>query len=40
MATNSEEPFNNVEEGLKKRYFTVWLKAQKCSKIVLIYHAK
>ena len=40
MASNSKAPFNKVEERLRIRYFTVWLEAQKCSKIGLIYHAK
>ena len=29
LASNSEEPFNKVEEGLKTRHFTVYVKLQK-----------
>ena len=29
LASNSEEPFNKVEEGLKTRLFKVYIKSQK-----------
>ena len=38
--SNSEDPFNNVEEGLKKRLFTVYDQAQKSLKIGLKYYAR
>ena len=38
--SNSEEPFNNVEEVLKLNHFTVWLGAQKCLQPGLTNHAR
>ena len=29
LASTSEEPFNKVEDGLKKRHFTVYVKLRK-----------
>ena len=40
LAPNSEDPFNKVEEGLKKRHITVYDQVQNSSKISLKYHAK
>ena len=40
MASNKGEPFNKVEEGLKKRHFTVYDQVQNSSQIRLKYHAK
>ena len=40
LAPNGQEPFNKVEEGLKKRYFTVYDQVQNSSKINLKYYAK
>ena len=39
-ASNSEEPFNNVEEGLKISHFTVYNQAQNSLQIGLKYYAR
>ena len=39
-ASNSEEPFKNVEEGLKIRQLTVYRKAQNSLQIGLKYYAR
>ena len=39
-ASNSEEPFNNVEEELKKSHFSVYNQAQNSSKIGPKYYAR
>ena len=40
MASNRGDPFNNVEEGLKNSYFTVYGEVQNNSQIGLKYYAK
>ena len=40
LAPNGKEPFNKVEERLKKRHFTVYVKSQICSQVRLQYDAK
>ncbi len=40
LAPNGKEPFNKVEEGLKKRYFTVYGRAQNSAQVSLKYYAR
>ena len=40
LAPNGKEPLKKVEEGLKKRHFTVYDQVQNSSQISLKYHAK
>ena len=40
LAPNGKEPFNKVEEGLKKWHFTVYIKSRKWIKVRLNQHAR